>query len=390
MELHRVRWSHTECSVLLNVDIELNAVKDRLGKGTSDQSFAPNAFVGENDESSDEEGSGKPGSPVEIPYPQLEGAEESNNNAPVDGNGDQADGNEDQADKNGDQADENGDQADGNQNQDNPEPIDVDPPEQAGAETTEERTIPEADMPDAGLFTDLRQRIHKWRKNGAKGYQFIVEVEENKFEVLPSGTIGYKCADRFLDSASPAARIGYNDTQYTREHAVKFEGFRGVACREPQTQSKDHKRLPVTFAWGFFDDKTDEWLSRSVWRRVLGPKYADDQITNWCAENEQIPPEAMSPKKWLYDNPNKVSQKSSNLVLVTDSSQPTSEPVVEKRLSKTTKPTGMPIESPRTLPKETESRVKMLESSMDRMSDMMETLMKSFATAPASGRGVAT
>jgi len=368
-----------ECLILLTFDIELNAVKEYLGKGSSDQAFAPNALEDDGGASSDKEGSGNPGDTGEVPYPQLEGVEEANN------------------DDSG-QAEGNGDQADGNENQNKPDPMNVDPPEREGAETTEEGKAtandePDADMPDRDSFTDQGQRIHKWRKNGAKGHQFIVEVEENSFEVLPGGTIGYKCADRFLENAGPTAQIGYNDAHYTREHAVKFVEFRGVACREPQTQSRNHKRLPNTFAWGFFDDGTDEWLSRSVYRRILGPKYADDLITKWCTENEQIPPEKMSPNKWLYDNPDKVPQKSGNLVLVTDSSKPTSEPVVEKRLSKTTKPAGMPIESPRTLPKETESgdaRVKMLESSVERISDMMETLMKQLATAGASRRGAET
>ncbi len=102
-------------------------------------------------------------------------------------------------------------------------------------------------MPDAELFTDLRQRIYKWRKNSAKSYQFIVEIEKNKFEILFSNTIDYKCVDRFLDSASSAARIDYNNTQYTRKHAVKFEEFRDVACRELQTQSKNYKRLSIIF-----------------------------------------------------------------------------------------------------------------------------------------------
>lgn len=370
-----------ECLILLNFDIELNAVKDYLGKGSSDQAFAPNAYENDDGERSENEGSQNPDSPGEVSYPHIEGVEEANDSAPVDGNRDQVDGNE---------------------NQNKPDPIIVDPPEQEGAETTEgnatakdkaDADMPDADKPDADLFTDLGQRIHKWRKNGAKGHQFIVEVEENRFEVLPGGTIGYKCADQFLKSAQPTARIGYNDAQYTREHAVKFVELRGVACREPQTQSKDHKRLPNTFAWGFFNDDTDEWLSRSVYRRILGPKYADDLITKWCQENEQTPPEKMSPKKWLYDNPDKVSQKSGNLVLETDSPTPTSESVVEKRLSKTTKPAGMSKESPKTLPKETESgdaRVKMLESNVDRITDMMETLMKQLATAGVSRRGAET
>lgn len=363
------------CSSLLNLDIELNATKTHWGKGTSDQAFAPNAMENDGNASSDQADSENPGSPGQVTYPQLEGVEEANNNAPVDG-----------------------DQTNGNENQDNPDSMDVDPREQGGAETTEEgnanaKDEPGAEMPDADSFTDLRQRIHKWRKNGAKGHQFIVEVEKNRFEVLPGGTIGYKCANRFLNFASPSAQIGYNDAEYTREHAVTFEGFKGVACKEPQTQSKDHKRLSNTFAWGFFSDNTNEWLSRTVYRRILGPKYADDLITKWCTKNEQTPPEEMPPKKWLYDNSYKVPQKSSNLVSVTDSLKPTSSSMIEKRLSKTTKPAGMSMESSRILPKETESdveRLKMLESNVNQITNLLENLLKEVATARASERDAET
>ncbi len=65
------------------------------------------------------------------------------------------------------------------------------------------------------------------------------------------------------------------------------------------------------------------------------------------------------------------------------------ESVIEKQLSKTTKSIDILIELSRTLSKKIESRVKILKSSIDRISNIIETLIKLFATTLTSEKDVA-
>jgi len=271
-------------------------------------------------------------------------------------------------------------------NVDKGDPIDVDPRSPKEADIKE---IPESDdtggvdSSNSWAFTDNGQRIHKWRRCGAKGYQFIVQTGKNKYEVLPGGTIGYKCAETFVKRAPEAAQIGYNDAEYTRANAETFSMFMGVAYREPQTQSNERKKLPVTFAWGFFKDGTNEWLSRSVYRRILGHKYADDRITACCINRGQTPPEKMPPKQWILKNMEKE--------ILADKVQPVIEAESKNLVSNAQKPgtieppsppkdneTNGPTDQSKPIPNETGSgdqRVEKLEAAISQMSDQLHSMM---------------
>lgn len=266
------------------------------------------------------------------------------------------------------------------------DPIVEDPksPKEANVkETPESDDNGGADPSTPWAFTDNGQRILKWRRCGAKGYQFIVQTGKNKYEVLPGGTIGFKCAETFVKCAPKAAQIGYNDAEYTRAYAESFDMFMGVAYREPQTQSNGRKKLPVTFAWGFFRDGTNEWLSRSVYRRILGHKYADDRITACCIDRGQTPPEKMPLKQWILTNMGKE--------ISADKMQPVVEAESNNVVSETKKPGTIEPPSP---PKDNagnepteqskpvlneigsgDQRIEKLEAVVSNMSDQLHSMM---------------
>lgn len=135
-----------KCLILLNFNIELNAMKEYLRKGSSDQAYASNAFDN-SDEFFDDEGSKNLDDIEEILYSQLKSVKKANNN-----NSDQAKGNEDQASD--------------NENQNKSNPINVNFSKQEGAEITKKRKAIANDKLDANMldkdsFTNLGQRIHK-------------------------------------------------------------------------------------------------------------------------------------------------------------------------------------------------------------------------------------
>jgi len=153
-ELHRVRGSHIKCLILLNFNIELNVAKEYLKKDINDQSFASNALKNNNDECFNNEDLENSGNLEKIPYSQIESVEKVNNNALVN---------------------ENENQANSNENQNNSNSMNVNSLKQEGVETTKKRNAIandklEANMLDANSFTNLKQRIHKWRKNDAKSH----------------------------------------------------------------------------------------------------------------------------------------------------------------------------------------------------------------------------
>jgi len=277
-------------------------------------------------------------------------------------------------------------------NTDKSDPIDVDPksPKEANMkkEFPKSHDIEGGDPSNPWAFTDNGQPIHKWRKCGAKGYQFIVQTGENKYEVLPGGTIGYKCAETFVKYAPKAAQIGYNDAEYTRAYAETFEMFMGVAYREPQTQSKERKKLPVTFAWGVFKDGTNEWLSRSVYRRILGHKYADDRITACCIDRGQTPPEKMPPKQWILKNMGKeiLADKAQPIIeaesnnLVADAQKPgTIEPLSQSKDIVSNGPTEQTKPVSNEMRSDDQQRVEKLEAVVSQMSDQLHSMMVSMS-----------
>lgn len=169
-------------------------------------------------------------------------------------------------------------------------------------ENSKSDDIEDVSSSNSWTFIDNDQRIHKWRKCDTKEYQFIMQTRKNKYEILFEETINYKCVETFVKFAFKVAQIDYNDAKYTRAYVESFDMFMNVTYRESQTQSNKRKKLSITFAWDFFKDDTNEWLSKSIYRRIFDHKYVDDRITTCCIDREQTSSKKMSSKQWILKN----------------------------------------------------------------------------------------
>ncbi|KAH7393724.1 hypothetical protein BKA64DRAFT_710051 [Cadophora sp. MPI-SDFR-AT-0126] len=154
-------------------------------------------------------------------------------------------------------------------------------------------------------------------KKVVTGYQFIVKDEkENLIELVSGEQIGRRATSGYL--SLPKDQIidaRYSDERVTQEDAEFFESLIDFTAKAFKTRSSETPRHPAGYGLALFKNGTEEVLSRTALRKMLGQTDADFEIQECEKRNGKIPAWKIpalgwrEPRKMIIEKPSRTRRR---------------------------------------------------------------------------------
>ncbi|KAL5312994.1 hypothetical protein ACEPPN_019420 [Leptodophora sp. 'Broadleaf-Isolate-01'] len=143
------------------------------------------------------------------------------------------------------------------------------------------------------------------------GYQFILKDEnEGTIELVPGASIGERAKQGYLNLPTEQIKDArYSSDRYTKEHRELFHSLIDFTAMPFKTRQSDRPHHPPGYGLVRFKDGTEDILTRTALRGMLGDVDADFEIQEVLKANNKVPawmiePETMiEPRQMVIEKP---------------------------------------------------------------------------------------
>lgn len=150
------------------------------------------------------------------------------------------------------------------------------------------------------------------RRDILRGVQFVIEKKDqpNPVALVSGEDIGTRAKQAYLDLPDDQKTdLRYSEKRYSRENLGDFDELLGFASKPFETLKEGSTAYPQGYGYVKLKNGEKDFLSRTALRGMLGRKDADNEISEFYEDINEVPPWKIRPKSLRIETARESKQR---------------------------------------------------------------------------------